>query len=78
MPAQLHFPIDALALQLLLQSAEGLVDVVVANDDLHGRKAFGAQWRNGESPPLYGADEYKPSPEMHSHALIATMRHDPA
>ncbi len=35
MTAQLHFAINALALQLLLQGAQRLVDVVVANDDLH-------------------------------------------
>src|SRR3546814_5349587 len=34
-PAQLHLAIDALALQLLLESAQRLVDVIVANDDLH-------------------------------------------
>src|SRR3546814_4334520 len=34
-PAQLHLAIDALALQLLLERAQRLVDVIVANDDLH-------------------------------------------
>ena len=34
MTAQLHFAIDALTLQLLLERAESLVDVVIANDDL--------------------------------------------
>src|SRR3546814_15622914 len=33
--AQLHLAIHALALQLLLERAQGLVDIVVANDDLH-------------------------------------------
>src|SRR5688572_30125553 len=33
--AQLHLAVHALALQLLLERAQGLVDVVVANDDLH-------------------------------------------
>ena len=32
--AQLHLPEDAFALHLLLQGLEGLVDVVVANDNL--------------------------------------------
>src|SRR4051812_26348856 len=33
--AQLHFAIDAFALQLLLERAQGLVDIVFANHDLH-------------------------------------------
>src|SRR3954468_13464874 len=33
--AQLHLAIDALALQLFLERAQRLVDIVVANDDLH-------------------------------------------
>src|SRR3954467_15511775 len=33
--AQLHLAIDALALQLLLERAQRLLDVIVANDDLH-------------------------------------------
>ncbi|OHD05093.1 MAG: hypothetical protein A3E77_17640 [Sphingopyxis sp. RIFCSPHIGHO2_12_FULL_65_19] len=32
---QLHFAIHALTLQLLLERAKGLVDIIVANDDLH-------------------------------------------
>src|SRR5215208_3233392 len=34
---QLHFPEHPFALHLFLQCPEGLVDVVVANEDLHGR-----------------------------------------
>jgi len=75
--AQLHFTIDAFALQLLLESAEGLIDIVVANDDLHGRKAFDAQRRNGELPSLYGAVARKPTPEMHLKAQIGASGHDP-
>ena len=32
---ELHFTEDAFALELFLQSPEGLIDVVVANADLH-------------------------------------------
>ena len=39
-PAKLHFAIDALALQLLFQGTKGLVDVIVADDDLHTGAAF--------------------------------------
>jgi hypothetical protein len=39
MAAQLHFPENAFALHLFLERAQGLVDIVVANDDLHGIRA---------------------------------------
>ncbi len=35
MPAKLHFPEDAFPLHLLLQGLEGLVDVIVADENLH-------------------------------------------
>jgi hypothetical protein len=35
MTAQLHLAINAFALQLLLERAKRLVDIIVANDDLH-------------------------------------------
>src|SRR5215208_401079 len=35
MTAQLHLAVDALALQLLLERAQRLLDIIVANDDLH-------------------------------------------
>src|SRR5687768_7972741 len=35
MTAELHLAIDALTLQLLLERPQRLVDIVVANDDLH-------------------------------------------
>jgi hypothetical protein len=35
MTAELHLAIDALTLQLLLERAQRLVDIIVANDDLH-------------------------------------------
>src|SRR5687768_16251830 len=35
MTPELHLAIDALALQLLLQGAQRLVDIVIADDDLH-------------------------------------------
>src|SRR4029078_2033063 len=36
--AQLHLAVHALALQLLLERAQGLLDIVVADDDLHKLK----------------------------------------
>ena len=35
MPAEFHFAKDALALHLSLQRLEGLIDIVVANENLH-------------------------------------------
>jgi hypothetical protein len=35
MPSKLHLTVDTLALKLLLESTESLVDVVVTHDDLH-------------------------------------------
>src|SRR5688572_22756318 len=35
MTAQLHLAVDAFALQLLLERAQRLLDIIVANDDLH-------------------------------------------
>jgi hypothetical protein len=35
MAAKLHFPENALALHLLLEGLERLIDIVVANDYLH-------------------------------------------
>ena len=40
MTAKLHFPEDAFALKLFLEGAKRLIDVIVANDDLHGLAAL--------------------------------------
>lgn len=34
--AKLHFPEDTLALHFLLERLQGLIDVVIADNDLHG------------------------------------------
>jgi hypothetical protein len=36
MAAKLHFAENALALHLLLQRFEGLIDIVIADENLHG------------------------------------------
>jgi hypothetical protein len=57
MTAQLHLAIDALALQLLLERAQRLLDIIVANDDLHKLPSlslvgqFVALLRNSYRPP---------------------------
>jgi hypothetical protein len=62
MPAELHFAIDALALQLLFQGTERLVNVVIADDDLHDGEAFDylGAW---QTLALYGHLDHKPSCE---------------
>ena len=45
MTAQLHLAVDALALQLLLERAQRLVDIIVANDDLHKKPSNSLQNR---------------------------------
>lgn len=35
MPTKFHFPEDAFTLQLLLERTKGLIDVIIAYDDLH-------------------------------------------
>jgi hypothetical protein len=45
--AQLHLAVHALTLQLLLERAKGLVDIVVANENLHKPLHLNA---DGESP----------------------------
>jgi len=40
MAAELHFSEDALALHLLFQHFEGLVDIVVSDENLHAAFLF--------------------------------------
>src|SRR5690348_9425784 len=49
---QLHFPEHPLALHLFFQGPEGLIDIVVANEDLHGRFSP----ISGRSPTGRGCD----------------------
>jgi hypothetical protein len=42
--AKLHFAENALALHLLLQRLEGLIDVVVANENLHESFLLDRAW----------------------------------
>jgi hypothetical protein len=41
MAAKLHFAENALALHFLLKRFEGLIDIVVADENLHGRSYVG-------------------------------------
>jgi hypothetical protein len=40
MAAELHLAEDALALHLFLQRLEGLIDVIIANENLHPASSF--------------------------------------
>ena len=51
MTAQLHFAIYTFALQLLLKGAQRLIDIVIANDDLH--EAFNLQSNNNRTAGTY-------------------------
>jgi hypothetical protein len=43
MTAELHFAENTLALHLLLQRLEGLVDIVIADENLHAASFFGSK-----------------------------------
>ena len=40
MTTQLHLAIDAFTLEVLLERSQRLVDIIVANDDLHKRSSL--------------------------------------
>ena len=40
MPPKLHLAENPLALHLLLQRLEGLIDIVIANENLHAASSF--------------------------------------
>jgi aquaporin Z len=47
--AELHLAENTLALHLLLQRLEGLIDVVIANENLHAASSFnGSDWNSGK------------------------------
>jgi len=52
MPTELHLAEDALALHLLLQRLEGLVDIVVADENLHVELLFDQAADRPDAKPL--------------------------
>src|SRR6476646_5332957 len=55
--AELHLAEDAFALHLFLQRPEGLIHIVIANDDLHARHSpfqRVEEFRDWQKPPLAG------------------------
>jgi hypothetical protein len=48
MAAELHLAEDALALHLLLQHPERLVDIVVADENLHSHYLSAVEWLDVE------------------------------
>src|SRR4029078_3095105 len=59
--AELHLTEDAFALHLLFQRPEGLIDIVIANDDLHASSSpFRVENAGiGENPSLAGAQGFR-------------------
>ena len=47
MAPEFHLAESTLALHLLLQHLEGLVDIVVTNENLHGRSSWSSDLRSG-------------------------------
>jgi hypothetical protein len=50
MAAQLHFAVNAFALELLLERPQRLVDIVVANENLHKSLSLSGQKAMRGSP----------------------------
>src|SRR5207245_9685890 len=49
MAAELHLAENTLALHLLLQRLEGLIDIVIADENLHAASSFnGSEWKSGK------------------------------
>jgi hypothetical protein len=63
MAAQFHFAENALALHLLLERLEGLIDIVVANENLHGRSCFLRRPRPGMGTAANGQRKPRALPE---------------
>src|SRR3978361_158204 len=50
MAAELHLAENTLALHLLLQRLEGLIDIVIANENLHAASSFNCSvWNSGKA-----------------------------
>jgi hypothetical protein len=58
MAAELHLAENALALHLLLQRLEGLIDIVIANENLHAASSF--NWSDLNSGKAKGWRKAKP------------------
>ena len=52
MPAELHLAEDALALHLFLERPEGLVDIIVADENLHRLLLWSWRLQMQLSPPI--------------------------
>jgi hypothetical protein len=72
MTAELHLAENTLALHLLLQRLEGLIDIVIANENLHAASSFnGSDWNSGKAkgrqkawPLTSSARMYQTKPPM--------------
>jgi hypothetical protein len=65
MTTQLHLAIDTFALQLLLEGAQRLVDIIVANDDLHKKSSNSLKTSPAKAGISAGAGIADKHPAMH-------------
>jgi hypothetical protein len=64
--AELHLAEDTLALHLLLQRLEGLIDVVIANENLHAASSFNCSvWNSGKAKGWQKAEPLTLSARMY-------------
>src|SRR6516225_11845640 len=52
MPAKLHLAENPLALHLLFQRLEGLIDIVIANENLHEASSYDLRWGWGSAAAI--------------------------
>src|SRR5258706_5593494 len=52
MPAKLHLAENPLALHLLFQRLEGLVDIVIPNENLHEASSYDLRWGWGSAAAI--------------------------
>jgi hypothetical protein len=74
MTTQLHFAINTFALQLLLEGAQRLVDIIVANDDLHKKSSNSLKIGPRKAGISAGAGITDKHPAMHR-IWVATDMH---
>jgi hypothetical protein len=70
--AQLHLPEDAFALQLLLEDAQRLIDIIVANENFHGRATPDRTGANKDGPQSAAYDALTSMSRLSCEALPAT------
>jgi hypothetical protein len=66
MTAELHLAENTLALHLLLQRLEGLIDVIIADENLHAASSFdGSDWNSDKANGWRKAEPFTSSARMY-------------